>query len=142
MVVVCKTMRAVSITPFQTLSRGWMTFTVLTLISIGTIAQVCWTTKAWQVSNGYPFISSVQFRNPFPTLATSCACFCAFNGYDNFSTFTHRSLQDTHVWNVVRDCDLCFCHFLSVFSRSKLHFCHDFIAFPTPTSGGSHGNSQ
>jgi len=76
-------MRAVSITPCQALGRCWMTFTVLTLISIGTIAQVCRTPKCWQMFDGYPFVSSVQFRNPFPTLTTLRSCFGTFNGYDD-----------------------------------------------------------
>jgi len=96
--------------PIQALDCGRLTFTVLTLIPIGTIAQVRWTAKRWQMSDRYPFISSVEFRDPFSAFAILRSCLCAFNGYNDFSAFTQRSLQDPNIWNAERYRDLCFCH--------------------------------
>src|SRR3989304_6072873 len=97
MIVIGKTMRTIGIMPFQLLGRCWMIFTILTLIPMGTVAQIGRTPKHWQVSDRYPFIPSVQFRDPFPAFAARGSCFYAFNRDDDFTTFTRSGLYNPNI---------------------------------------------
>src|SRR5215204_6498901 len=110
MVIVGKTMWALGVMPFQTLARGWLSFTVLTLVPIGTIAQIGWATKRWQMFDHLPFILPMPFRNPFSALATGRPNLGAFDRDDDFASFPDGGLQDPYIWKIERDPDLCSCH--------------------------------
>jgi hypothetical protein len=85
-----------------------------------------------------PLISTVQFREPFPTFATRRSPLCAFNRDNDFASFSQRSLQDPNIGYIQRNGHLCFAH---VFPTNQSFFAPDFIAFDTPISAGYHGNS-
>src|SRR5512139_2746803 len=110
MIIVGKAMRTVGIMPDQALRRGRMPFTIQTLITPRTIAQVAGTTKCRQMPDRHPFILPMLFRDPFPTFPTARSNLRALDRNNDFSPLIYRRLQDPHIRNIERNCDLRFRH--------------------------------
>ena len=96
--------------------RRTKTELMISLITLGAIAQIHRTHKGRQVPDGNPLIPSVQFRDPSSAFATGGPTFCAFNRDDDCAAFTQRSPHDPRIRNGKWYCDLCFGHGLSVFA--------------------------
>ena len=132
---------AIRLMPTQELRGGRFALTSLTAVALRAIAKIHRMAQDRQMTHHHPIVAPVRLANLATTTTAACAIQGALHRDNKLTLLRELGLQDSHIWNVERNCNLSCRHGgdLSGIAKRILTI----LPHLRPTrSCGSHGNSQ